>query len=135
MFIGIDIGTSAVKIVMVDWAQRIVGSLDQRLHPRQPAPYWSEDDAENWWMAVATGLDQLAVRHPLLFAQTEAIGLSGQMHGALLLDDADQPVRPAILWNDGRSAAEADALAAFGLEVQNRMGVRPMPGFTGPKIA
>ena len=64
-----------------------------------------------WWTAVVAGLDRLAAASPDLFGRVEAIGLSGQMHGALLLDAADRPVRPAILWNDGRSAAEAEALA------------------------
>ena len=69
-----------------------------------------------------------------MFARVEAIGLSGQMHGAVLLDAQDRPVRPAILWNDGRALEEATELAALGKELQEMTGVRPMPGFTGPKI-
>ncbi|MFL5828530.1 MAG: xylulokinase [Solirubrobacteraceae bacterium] len=135
MFIGIDIGTSAVKLVLVDAGQQPVATVEEALHPRQPRPGWSEDDAEAWWTAVAAGLDRLRGGHAQALGRVQAIGLSGQMHGALLLDAADRPVRPAILWNDGRSAAEADRLADLGLPLQNSLGVRPMPGFTGPKLA
>ena len=134
MFLGIDIGTSAVKIVLVDEAQRAVASVEEALHPRQPRPSWSEDDAETWWAAVSTGLDRLAAEERESMGRVRGIGLSGQMHGALLLDIEDRPLRPAILWNDGRAAAEAEALAALGPELQRVMGVRPMPGFTGPKV-
>ncbi len=134
MFLGIDIGTSAVKIVLVDEAQRAVASVEEALHPRQPRPSWSEDDAETWWAAVSTGLDRLAAEERESMGRVRGIGLSGQMHGALLLDGEDRPLRPAILWNDGRAAAEAEALAALGPELQRVMGVRPMPGFTGPKV-
>ena len=135
MFIGIDVGTSAVKIVLVDEAQVLVGAVEQPLAPRQPRPGWSEDDAEAWWAATEAGLDRLSREHAGAMAAVRAIGLSGQMHAALLLDAADHPVRPAILWNDGRSAAEADDLAGMaGPALQARLGVRPMAGFTGPKI-
>jgi xylulokinase len=135
MFIGIDVGTSACKLVLVDAVQRIVADAVETLHPRQPRPGWWEDDADAWWAAVEAGLHRLRAARPELFGAVEAIGISGQMHAALLLDGKDRPVRPAILWNDGRSADEADQLAARGLKLQGRLGVRPMPGFTGPKIA
>ena len=134
MYLGIDLGTSSVKIVIVDARQHILAGADQSLRPRQPRPLWSEDDAECWWDAVAAGLERLAAAHPDLLARVEAIGLSGQMHGALLLDAADRPVRPAILWNDGRAAREADDLAALGPELPRAAGVRPMSGFTGPLL-
>ncbi|MDQ0471191.1 xylulokinase [Labrys wisconsinensis] len=134
MFLGIDLGTSAVKINLVDEHQRVVASADRALHPVQPRPLWSEDDPESWWTAVADGLDQLAAEHPAAMAAVAGIGLSGQMHGALLLDGEDRPVRPAILWNDGRAAAEAAELAGLGEAVQAEMGVLAMPGFAGPKI-
>ncbi len=134
MYIGIDAGTSSVKVVLAD-RRAILAGTEEPLHPRQPRPSWSEDDAEAWWSATERALDRLAAASPQLFAQVDAIGLSGQMHGALLLDAADVPVRPAILWNDGRSAAEAEALAGRPGDLASRLGVRPMPGFTGPKIA
>jgi xylulokinase len=131
MFIGIDLGTSAVKAALVDAQQRIVASAAEPLAPLQPRPLWSEDDPEVWWAAVERALDGLAGARSL--AAVEAIGFSGQMHGALLLDAADRPVRPAILWNDGRASAEADALAQ-DMALQRQVGVRPMAGFTGPKL-
>ena len=132
LFLGIDAGTSSIKIVVAD-ASRTLAATDEPLHPRQPRPSWSEDDAEQWWAAVTAGLDRLAAASPDLFGRIEGIGLSGQMHAALLLDAADRPVRPAILWNDGRSAAEAAELARRA-DLCHTCGVRPMPGFTGPKI-
>lgn len=132
MFLGIDAGTSAIKLVLAD-RQTILESVEKPLKPRQPRPSWSEDDAENWWEALVSGLDRLATSVPHLLREVEGIGLSGQMHGALLLDAADRPLRPAILWNDGRSATEAEALARRS-ELARELGVRPMPGFTGPKI-
>jgi xylulokinase len=102
MFIGIDIGTSAVKLVLVDAGQQPVATVEEGLSPRQPRPGWSEDDAEAWWTAVAAGLDRLQGGHAQALDRVEAIGLSGQMHGVLLLDAADRRIRPAILWNDNR---------------------------------
>ena len=134
MYIGIDIGTSAVKFVLVDAAQDVLASLELPLQPAQPRPLWSEDDPQKWWMAVAGGLDALARGHSRYMSGIRGIGLSGQMHSAVLLDDADEPVRPAILWNDGRSAREASELAQLGLALQRETGVLPMPGFTGPKF-
>lgn len=135
MFIGIDIGTSAVKVVAVDEAQRIVAGVAHGLSPRRPGPDRSEDDADLWWAAVDASLTRLGRENPGLMPTVAAIGLSGQMHGALLLDADDRPVRPAILWNDGRSAAEAEALAGRGPALRDRLGVKPMAGFTGPIAA
>ena len=134
MFIGIDIGTSAVKLVAVDEAQRIVAGTEVKLAPVQPRPLWSEDDPDSWWATVCLGLDQLAASHPSVLAAVRGIGLSGQMHGAVLLDASGRPVRPAILWNDGRAVAEASELADLGPELQGQVGVLAMAGFTGPKI-
>lgn len=135
MYLGIDIGTSAVKIVLVDDRQAIVAGAEEPLQPGQPQPLWSEDDPDAWWLAVTRCLDRLAGSHREAMARVRGLGLSGQMHGAVLLDGDGVPVRPAILWNDGRASAQADALAGLGTDLQNVLGVRPMPGLTGPKIA
>ncbi len=134
MYLGIDLGTSSVKIVLVDGREAPVAAAEVPLAPSRPRPSWSEDDPDAWWEAVASGLDRLRAGHPAALARTEAIGLSGQMHGALLLDGADRPVRPAVLWNDGRAAAEARGLAARFPDLVGPAGVRPMPGFTGPLL-
>jgi xylulokinase len=134
MLIGVDIGTSAVKIVLVDDDETVVADAELPLHPTRPAPLWSEDDPDAWWQALSDGLDKLAAEAPRAMSGVRAIGLSGQMHSLVALDAEDRPVRPAILWNDGRSHAEAAELAALGLDLQRRTGVLPMPGFTGPKL-
>lgn len=134
MFLGIDIGTSAVKFIIADAAQHIVATAERPLTPVQPRPLWSEDDPEAWWQAVASGLDAFTRDHPRAMSAVEGLGLSGQMHSAVFLDARDDPVRPAILWNDGRSTREAAELARLGLDLQDETGVLPMPGFTGPKF-
>lgn len=131
MFIGVDLGTSAVKIVLVDDLQRIVADCTQALQPVQPRPNWSEDNPDDWWRAVERGIDRLAKLQDV--SAVRAIGLSGQMHGALLLDGSDRPVRPAILWNDGRASTEAAELAQDA-GLQREVGVLAMPGFTAPKL-
>ncbi len=131
MFIGIDLGTSAVKIVLVDDRQRIVSAVEEALNPVQPRPGWSEDDPDEWWRAIERGMGRLAAAQDL--AAVLAVGLSGQMHGALLLDGSDRPVRPVILWNDGRAASEAAELARDA-GLQHQLGVLSMPGFTAPKL-
>jgi xylulokinase len=134
MFLGIDIGTSAVKFVIADAEQHIVAVAERPLTPVQPRPLWSEDDPEKWWHAVMSGLDALSRDHPIYMSAVEGLGLSGQMHSAVFLDARDEPVRPAILWNDGRSTKEAGELAELGFDLQDETGVLPMPGFTGPKF-
>ena len=134
MFLGIDIGTSAVKFLIVDSDQNVIAAIERPLAPVQPRPLWSEDDPESWWLAVASGLDALAREQPGAMAAVEGIGLSGQMHSAVFLDHADKPVRPAILWNDSRSTKEAAELASLGDALQIETGVLPMPGFVGPKF-
>ena len=134
MFIGIDVGTSAVKIVLLDASERAAAICEIPLRSTQPKPLWSEQDPDDWWRAVVEGLDRIAERHAGLMSRVEGIGLSGQMHGAVLLDLAGLPVRPAILWNDGRAAAEAMTLAELEPALQSEVGVIAMPGFTGPKL-
>ncbi len=134
MFLGIDIGTSAIKFVIVDADQNIVATAERPLAPVQPKPLWSEDDPESWWQGVVSGLDALARDHPRVMAGVAGLGLSGQMHSAVFLDAKDEPIRPAILWNDGRSTREAAELAQLGQDLQDETGVLPMPGFTGPKF-
>ena len=134
MLIGVDIGTSAVKVVLVDDDEAVVADAELQLHPTRPKPLWSEDDPDAWWQALSDGLDKLAADAPQAMSGVTAIGLSGQMHSLVALDAEDRPVRPAILWNDGRSHAEAAELAGLGLDLQRRTGVLPMAGFTGPKL-
>ena len=132
--IGLDIGTSAVKAQLVDADQAVVAEADGRLTTQRPRPHWSEQDPADWWTAVRTVLGALQRAAPDAYGAVRAIGLSGQMHGAVLLDAEQRPIRPAILWNDGRAAREAAQLADRVPEIGRIAGVLPMPGLTAPKL-
>ncbi len=131
MYLGIDIGTSSLKAVLMDRNQRILGSRSADLEVSRPHPGWSEQDPESWWTACLAVLDGLAKDHPKEMAAVRGIGLSGQMHGATLLDASDKVLRPCILWNDGRSAEEA---AEISVPSERITGNIAMPGFTAPKL-
>jgi len=131
MYIGIDIGTSSVKAVLIDQDQEIVASRDAALEVQRPQFGWSEQDPDSWWHACEGVLDALAAAHPRELAAVKGIGLSGQMHGATLLDEADTPLRPCILWNDGRSEIEAAELSEASQRITGNIA---MPGFTAPKL-
>jgi xylulokinase len=133
-YLGIDVGTSAVKAILVDERQTAVAEADVPLQVSRPHDLWSEQDPEIWWEAVQSALDRLSTQSRSALAGIGGIGLSGQMHGAVLLDENDRPLRPAILWNDGRSFREAQELGTRYPELSHAMGVIPMPGFTAPKL-
>src|SRR5437868_14038418 len=105
-----DIGTSGVRAVLVNGAGAIVATGARELALSHPAPLWSEQDPDAWVDAATGAVDDLASHHPREVAQVRGIGLSGQMHGATLLGEDGRPLRPAILWNDGRSQAECGEL-------------------------
>src|SRR3954451_4000654 len=111
-YLGIDVGTSAVKALLVDEKQAVRAESNIPLNVSRPQPLWSEQEPDAWWTAVQQAVAQLRMREPAAFGAVRGIGLSGQMHGAVLLDRSDRPLRPAILWNDGRSFREAEELAA-----------------------
>jgi xylulokinase len=134
MFLGLDIGTSAVKAVLVDESQQLVGQASAALTVSRPRPDWSEQDPEHWWQACVDAIGQLHKSCPDCNTRVESIGLSGQMHGATLLDSEARVLRPAILWNDGRSAAQCEALEKRAPELRSITGNLAMPGFTAPKL-
>lgn len=134
MFLGIDLGTSGVKAVLVDAKDRVLASATSPLDVQRPRPLWSEQDPERWWQATCQALIRLRAAAPAAYAATRGIGLSGQMHGAVLLDESDRVLRPAILWNDGRSFAECRALEEREPQCRKLTGNRAMPGFTAPKL-
>lgn len=134
MFLGIDIGTSGVKAILIDADDRELASAAAPLSVDRPRPLWSEQDPDAWWRATADVLDRLAADHPRLMEGVAALGLSGQMLGVTLLDAADRPIRPALLWNDGRASVECEDLLAAVPHFVERVGCRPMPGFSAPKV-
>jgi xylulokinase len=134
MYLGIDLGTSAVKTILVDHEQRVVASRSQSLTVASPHPGYSEQDPGQWIDATFATLDALKADHPRELAAVDGIGLSGQMHGATLLDANFKPLRPCILWNDGRSAAECRMLEQRWPALRATTGNKAMPGFTAPKL-
>src|SRR5581483_2805313 len=133
MYLGLDIGTSSVKGVLMDGAERVVASRTAPLEVSRPHAGWSEQDPESWWTACEKVLDGLAREHPKELGAVRGIGLSGHMHGATLLDAADKPLRPCILWNDVRSADEAAELDRDP-KFRKITGNIVFPGFTAPKL-
>lgn len=134
MHLGIDIGTSGVKVVVVDDTYLIRASFNESFQVSRPYPLWSEQHPDLWWEGVVSCMDKLRSKHPELLSQVRGIGLSGQMLGPVLVDVDNRPVRETILWNDGRSANEANLLIKAIPEIKYRVGCRPNPGFVAPKI-
>ncbi len=134
MYLGIDLGTSGVKAMLIDDGQQIVGSASGALTVSRPHPGWSEQAPADWVRATEEALDALKASHPAALSKVRGIGLSGQMHGATLLDRQDRVLRPCILWNDTRSHAEAAALDADP-RFRAITGNIVFPGFTAPKLA
>ena len=131
MHIGLDLGTSGLKAVLMDEAGTLVASHNAPLASERPHSGWSEQDADSWIAACEAALDALAARNDL--SRVRGIGLSGQMHGATLLDSADRPLRPCMLWNDTRSAPQAARLDADP-RFRRITGNIVFPGFTAPKV-
>ena len=133
-FLGLDIGTSSVKALLVDADQRVVAEASAPLGVSRPQPLWSEQDPADWVEGVEAAVAAVRRHAPSEFAALSGVGLSGQMHGATLLDSHDKPLRPAILWNDGRSFAECLELKRRVPDLEKRTGNLAMPGFTAPKM-
>ncbi|SHH86130.1 xylulokinase [Marivita hallyeonensis] len=131
MFLGIDIGTSSVKAIVTDGVT-LVASATAPLTSQSPHPGWSEQDPSTWWNATKSALHELNTLASL--SEITAVGLSGQMHGAVLLDKDHTVLRPAILWNDSRSTAACAQLRASLPGIGEIAGVLPLPGFTAPKL-
>jgi xylulokinase len=136
MFIGIDLGTSSVKAVLVNRQGDLVASASTALTLSHPLPRWSEQDPAAWWQATLDSVDALladAKKQGVDLSDIAGIGLSGQMHGATLLDAQDEVLRPAILWNDGRCDVECAELEKVP-NFRAITGNLAMPGFTAPKL-
>jgi len=133
-FLGLDIGTSSVKALLIDADQRTVADVSVPLSLSRPRPLWSEQNPQDWVDGVEAAVAAIRRQAGEAFLALAGVGLSGQMHGATLLDDHDAPLRPAILWNDVRSFAECVELERRVPDFRRRAGNIAMPGFTAPKI-
>lgn len=133
MYLGIDLGTSGIKALLIDEDQRIVASANATLEVSRPQAGWSEQNPADWFKATDEAMSALKSSNASELAAVKGIGLSGHMHGATLLDEKDEVLRPCILWNDTRShleAAELDANPKFRALSGNIV----FPGFTAPKL-
>jgi xylulokinase len=134
MYLGIDLGTSSIKLLLLDEAQRIVATADAPLALSRPRPQWSEQHPGDWWTALDAAMRELRAKVPAALAAVKGLGLSGQMHGAVLLGADHEVLRPAILWNDLRCAAECAELERDVPRSRQMTGNLAMPGFTAPKL-
>ncbi|WP_076998483.1 xylulokinase [Variovorax sp. KK3] len=134
MYLGLDLGTSELKALLLADDHRIVGMARASLEVSRPAPLHSEQHPSQWWEAVEAVMAELGRTQPAALKAVRAIGLSGQMHGAVVMDAQHQVLRPAILWNDGRSAAQCRRLTEQVPRLAAIAGNLAMPGFTAPKL-
>jgi len=133
-YIGIDLGTSALKLLLVDTEGNIVNSVTNSYDVHYPAPGWSEQYPADWWNALTTGIKELILDvNP---DDIKGMSAAGQMHGLVILDENDEVIRPTILWNDGRTAEETDYLnTVIGKERLSELTANiAFAGFTAPKI-
>ncbi|MGV6840369.1 MAG: xylulokinase [Planktomarina sp.] len=132
-FIGIDVGTSAVKVLGFGQGC-ILAQASVPLELLRPAPGWAEQNPDDWYKAVCAAVHDVIAQTGGNSTAVQGIGLSGQMHGAVVLGKDQCPLCPAILWNDNRSAAQCNALARNAPDIGHIAGVPPLPGFTAPKL-
>jgi len=135
-FLGIDVGTSGVKAALVDEKGRVKGTFTSPLALSTPHPGWAEQKPEAWWKAAVSAVKQVIEATKIKTTRVAAIGLSGQMHSSVFLDRAGKVIRPALLWNDGRTTQECRDITARVGEWQLREWVSnpALEGFTLPKV-
>ena len=131
MYIGLDLGTSGLKAILIDEAQTVLAEATAPLSVSRPQDGWSEQTPADWIAAAEAVLEGLAATRSL--SAVQGIGLSGHMHGATVLDKSDEVIRPCILWNDTRSHAEAAELDDDP-QFRRISGNIVFPGFTAPKL-
>ena len=133
LYIGIDLGTSAVKLLLMDQVGTVQNVVSKEYPLEFPHPGWSQQNPEDWRRAVLEGVPELLKGFDA--GQVAGIGAGGQMHGLVVLDEHDQVIRPAILWNDGRTAREVDYLnREIGREKLSAWTANiAFAGFTAPR--
>ncbi len=133
MYLGLDLGTSGLKGMLIDEAQQVIGTANTPLSVTRLHDRWSEQDPASWITAAESVIGQLTHDFPAQMQALKGIGLSGHMHGATLIDKTGQAIRPCIMWNDTRSFAEASELDAMP-DTRALTGNIIFPGFTSPKL-
>lgn len=134
IYAGIDLGTSGIKIVLMDEAGDAVASASRTCSVDRPHPGWSQQNPDVWWSLTTEIFDELVAKYPEFMARLTGISLSGQMLGPVLLDASDRPVTPCILWNDQRALAECDVLLSRVPDIGRRTNGQPDPGLGAPKL-
>ncbi|MEZ6045313.1 MAG: xylulokinase [Planctomycetaceae bacterium] len=137
VYLGIDIGTSGTKTLAMEEGGKILASATVEYPLYSPKPGWSEQDPEDWWQATIKSVKQVLKQGKIKKEEVKGLGLSGQMHGSVFLDKKQEVIRPALLWNDQRTAAECDEIEkrAGGRKKLIGMVANPaLTGFTAPKI-
>ncbi|RKF14280.1 xylulokinase [Alginatibacterium sediminis] len=132
MYIGIDLGTSGVKAVLLSETGDIIDQQSSPLSVSRPQELWSEQAPQDWWTATCNAMQALADNQSL--ASVKSMGIAGQMHGATLIDKNADIIRPCMLWNDGRSAQQCAEIEAKVPSAHQISGNLVMPGFTAPKV-
>jgi xylulokinase len=136
-YLGVDIGTSGTKTLLIDGPGNIIAEAAVTYGLSHPKPLWSEQDPQLWWDATVKTIKTVLKKSKVKKQDVKAIGLSGQMHGSVFLDKNDKVIRPALLWNDQRTAAECEQIQtlAGGRKQLIKMVANPaLTGFTAPKI-
>ena len=134
--LGIDVSTTATKALLLDESGAVAGVGTAEYDYDIPRPLWSEQDPADWWSGAVSAIRSVLDSTDVRADEIEAIGLTGQMHGAVLLDASDAVLRPAILWNDQRTAAECDVIreAVGAQRLIEITGNDALTGFTAPKL-
>ena len=134
MYIGIDLGTSSVKLILIDKNQNILASASCKLTSQNLKDGYSEQNPQEWISATKKCLSSIKSKSPVEFSETVSMGISGHMHGATIIDNEGKVIRPCILWNDTRSHKECIEFEKQSFDVRSISGNITMPGFTAPKI-
>lgn len=136
LFLGIDVSTTSAKALLIGEQGEVISSGSTELSLSTPYPLWSEQNPQDWWHGTAQSIRQALAQAGVTGEAVRAVGLTGQMHGLVLLDESGQVLRPAILWNDQRTGAQcAEITRRVGAERFLKItGNRALTGFTAPKI-
>jgi len=134
--IGIDISTTGAKALLIDERGQVAASATTPLSLSTPHPLWSEQDPNQWWSGAVASIRQALAQASAVGKQVRAVGLTGQMHGLVLLDAQNRILRPAILWNDQRTGAECDEITAkLGFDrLLQITGNQALTGFPAPPL-